>query len=191
MSQILNSLDYIDTDTLKLKGKVSCCIEAADELITTELLFSKAFNQINAKSIAALCSSLVLSEEKAEATSNSLNDPEIEAAYQLLKEAAEKVASAKQSIQPQFEYDAYMASLKTDLMVVTYKWCEGCSFNEICKHTEIYEGVIIKCFKRIAELLDQLIEASKIIGNNEYVSKFEEALRLLKRDIAFANSLYL
>lgn len=56
---------------------------------------------------------------------------------------------------------------------------------------DIYEGTIIRGLRRLDELLSQLLEASKIIGNQDMKSKFEEAQRNLKRGIVFTASLYL
>ena len=43
----------------------------------------------------------------------------------------------------------------------------------------------------LEELLRQMVQASKNIGNTELENKFAEAIKLLKRDIVFAASLYL
>ena len=43
----------------------------------------------------------------------------------------------------------------------------------------------------LEELLRQMVQASKNIGNTELENKFSEAIKLLKRDIVFAASLYL
>ena len=43
----------------------------------------------------------------------------------------------------------------------------------------------------LEELMRQMVQASKNIGNTELEAKFSEAIKLLKRDIVFAASLYL
>ena len=45
--------------------------------------------------------------------------------------------------------------------------------------------------RRLEELLRQMIQAAKNIGNTELENKFSESIKLLKRDIVFAASLYL
>ena len=57
--------------------------------------------------------------------------------------------------------------------------------------TEIFEGSIIRCMRRLEELLRQMIQAAKSIGNAELEERFSEAIKLIKRDIIFASSLYL
>lgn len=52
-------------------------------------------------------------------------------------------------------------------------------------------GSIIRCMRRLEELLRQMVQASKSIGNTELENKFSEGIKLIKRDIIFAASLYL
>ena len=52
-------------------------------------------------------------------------------------------------------------------------------------------GSIIRSMRRLEELLRQMIQAAKNIGNTELENKFSESIKLLKRDIVFAASLYL
>lgn len=56
---------------------------------------------------------------------------------------------------------------------------------------KIYVGSIIRCMRRLEELLRQMVQASKSIGNTELENKFSEGIKLIKRDIIFAASLYL
>lgn len=56
---------------------------------------------------------------------------------------------------------------------------------------DVFLGSIIRAFRRLEEALRQLVQATRNIGNNELDKKFNEAIVLLKRGIAFAASLYL
>lgn len=58
--------------------------------------------------------------------------------------------------------------------------------------TEIYEGTIIRVFRRLEELLKQLSLISKtILDNYDLHEKIELVNENLKRGIVFASSLYL
>jgi len=88
--------------------------------------------------------------------------------------------------------EEYVKQFKPDLMDITVKWCNGATFKEICDLVpDVYEGTIIRAFRRLDELLQQMIEAAKIIGDKGLQATFEEALKSLKRGIVFAASLYL
>lgn len=100
---------------------------------------------------------------------------------------------AKVSIEARLELDedTYVERFKPSLMDVVFAWCNGATFSDLCKMTDIFEGSIIRCMRRLEELLRQMVQASKSIGNNELEDKFNKAIKLIKRDIIFASSLYL
>lgn len=57
--------------------------------------------------------------------------------------------------------------------------------------TNAYEGSLIRLFRRLEELLRQMAEAAKVMGNDDLTKKFEESLQKIRRDIVAAQSLYL
>lgn len=57
--------------------------------------------------------------------------------------------------------------------------------------TEVYEGSLIRTFRRLEECLRQMAEAAKVMGSEELEQKFEMALSKVRRDIVAAQSLYL
>ena len=61
----------------------------------------------------------------------------------------------------------------------------------ICTCWCIFPGSIIRAFRRLEEALRQLVQATRNIGNNDLEEKFNESIKLLKKGIAFAASLYL
>jgi ATP-dependent RNA helicase DOB1 len=85
----------------------------------------------------------------------------------------------------------YIDSLRHELVDVVYAWCKGASFAQISKMTGIFEGSIIRSIRNLEELLRQMCMASKAIGNEMLEAKFLEGIRLIKRDVVFAASLYL
>ena len=84
-----------------------------------------------------------------------------------------------------------MSGFKTDMIPVAYAWAKGQSFLEVSKMTEVFEGSIIRVMRRLEELLRQLSQAAKAIGNTDLEQKFASAITLIKRDIIFHPSLYL
>jgi ATP-dependent RNA helicase DOB1 len=57
--------------------------------------------------------------------------------------------------------------------------------------TNVYEGSLIRLFRRLEELLRQMAQAAKVLGNDDLTKKFEESLNKIRRDIVAAQSLYL
>lgn len=57
--------------------------------------------------------------------------------------------------------------------------------------TDVYEGSLIRTFRRLEECMRQMAQAAKVMGSTDLESKFEASLSLVKRDIVAAQSLYL
>lgn len=57
--------------------------------------------------------------------------------------------------------------------------------------TDVYEGSLIRLFRRLEELLRQIAQAAKVMGSEDLEQKFEVALTKVRRDIVAAQSLYL
>ena len=53
------------------------------------------------------------------------------------------------------------------------------------------EGSLIRMFKRLEEMLRQLVTAAKTIGNQALQEKMEKATEMVHRDIVSAGLLYL
>ena len=59
------------------------------------------------------------------------------------------------------------------------------------KMTDVYEGSLIRLFRRLEELLRQMAQAAKVMGSEDLEQKFEQSLLKVRRDIVAARSLYL
>ncbi|VEN60766.1 unnamed protein product [Callosobruchus maculatus] len=163
--RVLRRLGYCsDTDVIQLKGRVACELSSADELLITEMVFNGVFTNLSPAQACALLSCFVCDEKSNEAP----------------KLTDELSGPLRQ-----------MQRFKPFLMDVVFAWCNGKSFMELCGMTEIFEGSIVRCMRRLEELLRQMVQASKTIGNTDLEDKFSQAIRLIKRDIVFSSSLYL
>ena len=87
--------------------------------------------------------------------------------------------------------ERYVDGFKPFMMEVIKAWVDGQSFANICKMTTIFEGKsiskekidtniririgsIVRCIRRLEELLRQMCCAAKAIGNSELEAKFTE-----------------
>ena len=59
--------------------------------------------------------------------------------------------------------------------------------------TDQFEGSLIRVFRRLQELIRQMAQAAKVIGNVELQQKFEKTSEMLERpnSVIFTSSLYL
>ncbi|KAF2155670.1 putative ATP dependent RNA helicase [Myriangium duriaei CBS 260.36] len=187
--RVLRRLGFTnDADVIQLKGRVACEISTGDELVLSELLLNGFFNDLTPEVIAAVLSVFIFEEKSNEAPS--LGE-ELQKAFLEVQRQARTVAKVSTESKLQVNEKEYLEGFKWQLMEVVHRWCKGGSFAEICKMTDVYEGSLIRLFRRLEELLRQSGQAAKVMGNEELEKKFDEALSKVRRDMVACQSLYL
>ena len=116
---------------------------------------------------------------------------ELDVALRKMTQIARRIGEVSIESKIAIDVEEYVQSFKPDLMEVVFAWCKGAKFAAICKMTSVFEGSIIRVFRMLEELLRQMVNAAKAIGNTELEAKFADGIHLIKRDIVFAASLYL
>ncbi|KAH8677620.1 rRNA-processing arch domain-containing protein [Xylariales sp. PMI_506] len=188
--RVLRRLGFInDAEVVEMKARVACEISSTEghELLLSELLFNRFFNELSPEMCAAILSVFIF-EEKVDAAS--LKD-ELQKPFSQVQAQARIIAKISQESKLEVNEDEYVQSLKWQLMETVYAWANGKSFAEVCKMTDAYEGSLIRLFRRLEELLRQMAQAGKVMGSEELTTKFEESLAKIRRDIVAAQSLYL
>ncbi|KAH9811166.1 ATP-dependent RNA helicase mtr4 [Teratosphaeria destructans] len=187
--RVLRRLGFInDADVVQLKARVACEISTGDELVLAELLFNRFFNELTPEQCAAALSCFIFEEKTNEAPA--LKE-EMAKPFRIIQAEARKVAKVSLESKVVVNEEEYLQAFKPELMEVVFAWCKGASFAAICKMTDVYEGSLIRLFRRLEELIRQMAQASKVMGSEELEKKFEEALTKVRRDIVAAQSLYL
>ncbi|KAJ1383224.1 rRNA-processing arch domain [Sesbania bispinosa] len=187
--RVLRRLGYATSDNVvELKGKVACEISSADELILTELMFNGVFKDIKVEEMVSLLSCLVWQEKIHDSAKPR---EELDLLFAQLQDTARRVAQLQLECKVQIDVESFVKSFRPDIMEAVYAWAKGSKFYEIMEITQVFEGSLIRAIRRLEEVLQQLIEAAKSIGETQLEAKFEEAVSKIKRDIVFAASLYL
>lgn len=188
--RVLRRLGFInDAEVVQLKARVACEISSTEghELVLSELLFDRFFNELTPEACAAVLSCFIFDEKvETAALKEELSKP-----YREIQAKARIIAKVSQECKLDVNEEEYVASLKWQLMETVYAWAQGKSFAEICKMTNTYEGSLIRLFRRLEELLRQMAEAAKVMGNEDLQKKFDESLQKIRRDLVAAQSLYL
>ncbi|KAJ3996205.1 rRNA-processing arch domain-containing protein [Lentinula boryana] len=178
------------TDILDIKGRVACEISTGNELLLTELIFNGVFNNLTPEQCAALLSCFVFDEKSNRQTKLS---EELAAPLRAMQEFAKRIAKVSVESKLPMDEEKYVASFGVELMDVVMQWCQGASFLDIYKLTggSIFEGSIIRMFRRLGELMCQMAMAAKVIGNTELQQKFEKSSEMLERpnSVIFCSSL--
>ncbi|KAI8625459.1 rRNA-processing arch domain-containing protein [Xylariaceae sp. FL1651] len=188
--RVLRRLGFINEgEVVQMKARVACEISSTEghELLLSELLFNRFFNELSPELIAAVLSVFIF-EEKVDA---SALPEELQKPYSQVQAQARIIAKVSQESKLEVNEDEYVQSLKWQLMETVYAWANGKSFADVCKMTDAYEGSLIRLFRRLEELLRQMAQAAKVMGSEDLQTKFEESLTKIRRDIVAAQSLYL
>lgn len=187
--RVLRRLGFASpSDVIEMKGRVACEISSGDELLLTEMVFNGLFNDLTAEQATALLSCFVFQENASEMPKLT---EQLAAPLRQMQECAKRIAKVSADAKVETDEEAYLNQFKPHLMDVVYAWANGATFAQICKMTDVFEGSIIRCMRRLEEVLRQMCSAAKAIGNTELENKFAEGITKIKRDIVFAASLYL
>ncbi|KAK4549673.1 ATP-dependent RNA helicase mtr4 [Oleoguttula mirabilis] len=187
--RVLRRLGFVnDADVVQLKARVACEISTGDELVLSELLFNRFFNELTPEQCAAALSCFIFEEKSNEAPQ--LKE-ELAKCFRGIQAQARIVAKVSMESKVLVNEDEYLGGFKCELMEVVFAWTHGASFATICKMTDVYEGSLIRLFRRLEELLRQMAQGAKVMGSEELEQKFEAALGKVRRDIVAAQSLYL
>ncbi|XP_078124648.1 superkiller complex protein 2 isoform X1 [Sander vitreus] len=185
--KVLQSLQYVDSSgAVQLKGRVACQI-SSHELLLTELLFENVLSPLAPEDSAALLSCLVF-------TQNTQVEPHI---TNTLKEGIDRVLSVAKRI-GELQRDCgisqtaeeFVGQFKFGLTEVVYCWARGMPFAEIAQLTDVQEGTVVRCIQRLDEVLKEVRQAARIVGDSVLGSKMEKASLAIRRDIVFTASLY-
>lgn len=188
MIEVLKKLEYCDDTSVLIKGRMACEISSGDELVLTEMIFNGDFAGIPVEHFVPLLSCIVFEEWDSD---NFVLSDENKRYHKLLADSVEKVCKVLKSCSIDVDPAAYLKRFSYELMDVVRMWVCGHTFISICNKTSVFEGSIIRTFKRLEELLRQLSSAARVIGNTELENMFALGIVKIKRDIVFANSLYI
>jgi ATP-dependent RNA helicase DOB1 len=199
--RVLRRLGFTtDDDVVEKKGRVACEISTGDELLLTEMIFGGVFNELSGEQCAALLSCFVFNEKVrcgreasisivvdsfdislAQSSQQIRLKEDLAAPLRAMQESARRIAKVSIESRLTLDEDEYVSSFKVELMDAVMQWCKGAKFAEICKLTDVFEGSIIRAFRRLQELLRQMTQAAKAIGNKELEEKFTLSLEKLER----------
>ena len=193
MRIVLKRLGFINTDGVPtVKGRVASLIFGADELLLTELIFMNQLTNLTPKQIDVILSLFVNEERKNNKNPPKFKDEKVSEVFETLKKTLSYLCQVYNDAGiEEVKEEEQIEKLNPSLFDVIAKWYDGAGFIEICKISDMYEGSIIRGIKRLHEMLKQLSECAKSIGNKELMEKFDEASKKLYRGIVFTASLYL
>ena len=189
---VLRHLGYVEgiagSDVASLKGRVASEINTADELLTSEFILGNILEPLNPPEAAAMLSALVF-QEKLAGGERELT-PRMEEARVLMLAVQDNLLALQEALGVGVDGDV-REGLNFGLAAATYEWARGVPFCDITVMTPAKEGTIVRAVTRLDELCKDVRNAARVIGNPSLYRKMEAASQCIKRDIAFAASLYI
>merc|ERR1719433_2384101 len=188
-TKVLRRLGYLDDNgQLTPKGVFGCSIESVDELVVTELVFEGIFQELSMCESVAFLAALL---PHGKSTCRVRLTDKLKAVFDKLRAKAQQLSLVQQESRVVIDEAQYVNQFQSNAVMVVLAWVEGRSFRECTEMTDDFEGNIVRMLRRIEELLRQLIDAVKAIGNDDLVEKFTAGQAAITRGIAFAASLYI
>ncbi|KAJ8996351.1 ATP-dependent RNA helicase mtr4 [Exophiala dermatitidis] len=127
--RVLRRLQFINEDeVVQLKARVACEISTGDELMLSELLFNRFFNDLTPEQCAAVMSCFVF-EEKVNEQPTLPED--LARPLREIQRQARVIARVSAESKLAINEDEYVQSFKWQLMPVIFAWATGKSFGEI------------------------------------------------------------
>ena len=128
--RVLRRLGFInEAEVVELKARVACEISSTEghELLLSELLFNRFFNELTPELCAAMLSVFIF-DERVEATPlpDDLMKP-----YAQIQAQARVIAKVSQESKLEVNEDEYVQGLKWQLVETVYAWAKGKSFAEV------------------------------------------------------------
>lgn len=127
--RVLRRLGFIDdADVVQLKARVACEISTGDELVLSELLFNRFFNELTPEQCAACLSCFIFEEKSSEvpALKEELAKP-----YREIQQQARVIAKISQESKLTVNEEEYLKTFKYELMEVVFAWSKGATFAQI------------------------------------------------------------
>ena len=189
---VLRKLGYIDeSDTVSVKGRVACECNSSEELILTEMVFEGILNDLEPEEIAAVLSALVFQGRSTDEELDMELPDNLVACCSQMRTIATNLGVLQKELGVKVDPAEYAdTSMNFGLVHVVYEWALGVPFKNICDLTDIKEGLIVRAITRLDELLREVRNCARVIGNPSLYRALDAASVAIKRDIVFASSLY-
>ena len=153
-------------------------------------MFDGVFQDLEPEEIAGVCSAFVFPEKP-------WSPEEIVDATPALAKARKRVDDLHvdlEKLQNKFrvtcDSEEFWKLCHFGFADTAYRWACGETFGDIRSTSHLQEGTIVRVIVRLEELMRKVRVAARLMHNTPLMEKLDKASELIKRDVAFAASLY-
>jgi superfamily II RNA helicase len=180
-------LNTMNDNDVTIKGIIASQINECNNLLLTEMLVTNIFDDLNVPEIVGLLAIFINDNKEYEYDNNFSTN--------MLYTAINKVTNIINDYQIYEEnkgiHNYEFWEISYEFVNISHMWASGCTVHELFTTYDIYEGNFIRAMLKLNNILNDLINLSKILNHLESIPKYELAQERILRDIVSVNSLYL
>ena len=174
---LLEFLDYITPSGLTAKGEFASSIYGY-ELVLSELLEGGFLNQLNATELCVLLVALVYEPRPKEHLGR------LPGHFHYLERESRRALKRIHEAEDRFKILPPTKSAHFHLSAAMEAWIQGVPFHDLVKKTDVDEGILIRYFRMVIQLLRQLKQAPKVTPRLRQAA--QSAIQKINRDLVDA-----
>lgn len=175
---LLRSLDYIDDNGLRPRGKIASQIFGY-ELQFTEMYYEGVFEGADEETINAIVSCIVF-ESRRSCPWRKLKDKKLQQAV----DRADVIVHNLRALEMEARVPNQVKPLDTNLCNVLLAWCRGATFEQL-RTNDLDDGDLVRNFRLVVDFIRQMKRA---IHDPAFQDKLSRCVELIYRDVVDAEA---
>lgn len=172
---VLNHFGYLKDDYPTEKGKTASQIRSENELFLAEIIFSGVLEGLTPAELAAVVCTVTTEDMRAEMYSHLPLSTKVRKTLNKIKDIKRRV----DKVQTEYNVDDCMY-LNSFYSVLIEMWVNGAEWEDIMNEVEQGEGDVVRCFKRVVDVLRQLTTIDNVPESLVFTAR--EAIDAIQRE---------
>ena len=172
---VLEKFGYIKDDYPTDKGKTVSQIRSENELFLAEIIFSDVLNELTPAELASVICAVTTEDIRAEMYTGLPLSQKVRKTLNKIKDIRRRVDRAQTD--NNIDDDMYINSYYCALIEM---WSNGADWDDIVDQVEMGEGDIVRCFKRVIDVLRQLTTIDNVPDSVVYTAR--DAIDSIQRE---------
>ncbi len=173
--KVLEQFGYISNDFPTDKGKTVSQIRSENELFLAEIIFSDVLNDLTPAELASVICAITTEDMRADMYSELPLCQKVRKTLNKIKDIRRKLDRAQND--NNIDDDMYINSFYCALIEM---WANGAEWDDIVDQVEMGEGDIVRCFKRVVDVLRQLTTIDNVPDSLVYTAR--DAIDSIQRE---------
>ena len=171
----LERFGYIKDDYPTEKGKTVSQIRSENELFLAEIIFSEVLNELTPAELASVICAVTTEDMRAEMFSGLPLSQKVRKTLNKIKDIRRRIDKVQND--NNIDDEMYINSFYCALIEM---WSNGAEWDDIVEQVEMGEGDIVRCFKRVVDVLRQLTTIDNVPESVVFTAR--EAIDNIQRE---------